>query len=154
MEQKIETALTWLIGLGGVWIFIVGLLYFLPTLIAALRLRKNFLPILILNVIFGITVLGWWVALIWAISTPSKDQPAVIIHQSGNNVYEPAQSVKPPSTSADLAVAVTERPLSSDKPDTNFDRFEALDSLAKVAGAGLLDDDESELLKQVLLSQK
>lgn len=48
---------------------LLGLLfYFLPTTLAALRRRKGFRWILALNVLLGWTVIGWIVALIWAIA--------------------------------------------------------------------------------------
>lgn len=41
-------------------------LYFLPTIMAARRRHKNFMPIFIINLILGATLFGWAIALAWA----------------------------------------------------------------------------------------
>lgn len=51
-----------------VLLFIIAA-YFLPVVIAARRNHKNFMPILLTDVIFGWTVIGWFVALIWSFSS-------------------------------------------------------------------------------------
>lgn len=50
-------------------------LYFLPTIVANARKRMNVGAIFIVNLVFGWTMLGWIIALIWAISTT---RPAVV----------------------------------------------------------------------------
>lgn len=42
------------------------MLYFLPTIIAFQRNHHNQLPILLVNLLFGASVIGWIVALIWS----------------------------------------------------------------------------------------
>lgn len=46
------------------WI-VIALLYFLPSYLG--RKNKNFIPILLINIFLGWTLLGWLGALIWAI---------------------------------------------------------------------------------------
>lgn len=46
---------------------IVGL-YLLPTLIALYKRRVNTLPIFLVNLVFGWTFIGWFAALIWALT--------------------------------------------------------------------------------------
>jgi hypothetical protein len=48
-------------------IFLVAL-YFLPTIIAAFREHSQFLPILLLDVFLGWTLVGWVVALVWSVT--------------------------------------------------------------------------------------
>lgn len=43
-------------------------LYFIPTMIAMSRRHVNMLPIFLLNLYLGFTILGWIAALIWAVS--------------------------------------------------------------------------------------
>jgi DNA-directed RNA polymerase subunit RPC12/RpoP len=43
-------------------------IYFLPSAIALGRKRRNAAPIIIVNIFFGWTLLGWVAALVWAIS--------------------------------------------------------------------------------------
>jgi nicotinamide riboside transporter PnuC len=59
------------------WAIIIGVaivitLYFVPTIMANENAKRNKLYILILNLALGWTVIGWVVALIWAIR---KDKP-------------------------------------------------------------------------------
>lgn len=53
--------------------FLVIALYMLPTLFALARSHRNTAPILIVNLCFGWTILGWIVCLAWAFSAqPEK----------------------------------------------------------------------------------
>lgn len=45
----------------------LGALHFLPTIIAALRQSRGLLGVFLLNLFLGWTVIGWVVALVWAI---------------------------------------------------------------------------------------
>jgi Superinfection immunity protein len=48
---------------------IVGLLlYFIPSLIALLRGHHNTFAIFLTNLIFGWTVIGWFITLIWSVT--------------------------------------------------------------------------------------
>jgi hypothetical protein len=58
--------------LGVLFIASVGF-YFLPTIIAAVRRKTNFVAILLLNFILGWTLIGWVVALVWAVATEQID---------------------------------------------------------------------------------
>jgi len=40
--------------------------YFIPTVVAVVRRHRNIAPIALINVFFGWSVLGWFVALIWS----------------------------------------------------------------------------------------
>lgn len=53
---------------GGIALFIILVIYFLPTLIAQKRKHKQYQPITLVNLFFGWTILGWFIALIWAVS--------------------------------------------------------------------------------------
>ena len=43
-------------------------IYFLPTGVAVARNRSNTLPIFLVNFFFGILLIGWVIALIWAVA--------------------------------------------------------------------------------------
>jgi len=43
-------------------------LYFTPTIVAAIRHKRNLVAILVLNLFLGWTFIGWIVALIWALT--------------------------------------------------------------------------------------
>jgi len=50
------------------------LMYFLPTIIAGARSKRDVGAILVLNFFLGWTFIGWMVALVWALK---HDHPAV-----------------------------------------------------------------------------
>jgi len=54
------------------------LIYFVPTAVAYATRHHNTLPIFVLNVFFGWTLIGWVAALIWALvrRPPTPPQPA------------------------------------------------------------------------------
>ncbi|HKC71518.1 MAG TPA: superinfection immunity protein [Terriglobales bacterium] len=41
-------------------------IYFLPTIVALVRHKRNVVSILLLNLFLGWTLIGWIVALVWA----------------------------------------------------------------------------------------
>lgn len=49
-------------------------LYFLPTIIAAIKSKRDTVAILLLNLFLGWSVIGWFVALVWA---AKNDAPVV-----------------------------------------------------------------------------
>jgi len=51
------------------------LIYFLPTIVALVRHKRNTLSIFLLNLFLGWTLVGWIVALVWA-STVDVPAPA------------------------------------------------------------------------------
>lgn len=60
---------------------IIGILlcvtiYGLPTGVALIRGRTNTVAILVLNLFLGWTLLGWVVALIWAVANDQQSHPA------------------------------------------------------------------------------
>jgi Superinfection immunity protein len=44
-------------------------MYFLPSIIALARSKRNIVGILLLNLFLGWTMIGWVVALVWALKT-------------------------------------------------------------------------------------
>ncbi len=48
--------------------------YFLPTIVAIMRQKTNLVGILLVNFLLGWSVIGWIVALVWAVSTERVDQ--------------------------------------------------------------------------------
>lgn len=53
---------------------LVALLYFLPSFIAYSRDHSNILPIAIINIFFGWTLVGWVGSLAWALSSSTNNQ--------------------------------------------------------------------------------
>jgi hypothetical protein len=71
-----EVGIMHLLGLFFFPFFGLGtLMYFLPTIIAAIKSKRDTLAIFLLNFFLGWTVIGWFVALIWA---AKNDAPVVV----------------------------------------------------------------------------
>jgi hypothetical protein len=51
------------------------LLYFLPSIIALARSKRDLLAIFLLNLFLGWSIIGWFVALIWA---AKNDAPVMV----------------------------------------------------------------------------
>lgn len=47
--------------------------YFLPTVIAYSRVKRNIWAIFALNLLLGWSVIGWVIALVWALSVETVD---------------------------------------------------------------------------------
>jgi len=63
-----DDSMIWLVILGLFLIVIIALVYFLPTIVAFSRQHRNRWIILAINLVFGATLLGWVLALIWALN--------------------------------------------------------------------------------------
>lgn len=61
-------------------IVLSAVLYFLPSILG--RKKNNFNSILILNILLGWTLIGWVVALVWAVS---KDKKEIFINNTTVN---------------------------------------------------------------------
>lgn len=48
--------------------------YFLPTIIGAARHKTNLVGIFLVNFLLGWSIIGWIVALVWAVSTERVDR--------------------------------------------------------------------------------
>ncbi|HTU34542.1 MAG TPA: superinfection immunity protein [Candidatus Acidoferrum sp.] len=60
-------------------LFVLGmiLLYFLPAIIA--HNKRDFTAIFLVDLLFGWTVIGWIVALIWACSAETRPQHVMVV---------------------------------------------------------------------------
>ncbi len=58
--------------LFGLCLIPFGVIHFLPTIVAALRNSRHLVAIFLLNLFLSWTVIGWIVALIWAITSEPK----------------------------------------------------------------------------------
>lgn len=60
-----------------VLIIVAAVTYFSPTIVAVRREKKNLASIGLVNLFFGWTLIGWVVALAWAVSVQVVDSPSV-----------------------------------------------------------------------------
>ncbi len=59
------------------WFLAIILLYFLPAIIA--HNKRDFTAIFLVDLLFGWTVIGWIVALVWACSAEARPRPQVMV---------------------------------------------------------------------------
>ena len=59
---------------NAIILLIVLAVYFLPVIIAYLRKHCDIIPIVILNIMFGWTFLGWLAALLWSLNLDVKKE--------------------------------------------------------------------------------
>ena len=50
----------------------LAVLHFAPTFVAVWRKHPNRIAIFVINLLFGWTIIGWIVALIWSLSPPRE----------------------------------------------------------------------------------
>jgi hypothetical protein len=92
-----ELRMTFLVfGLVGLAVALI--LYLLPAILALVRSHPHRWAILVVNVCFGFSVLGWLIALIWALSDPGAAVAGPAVHQSGRIIDGIATPVEPQDT--------------------------------------------------------
>jgi hypothetical protein len=79
---------------GFPFFLVSALLYFLPSIIAMSRKKTNLMGIFLVNFFLGWSVIGWIVALIWAVSTERVDQVA---YSSQQQAWAPQAQPQPPT---------------------------------------------------------
>jgi hypothetical protein len=84
----------------GVVFPVIGLVYILPSIVAFRRDHPNRWLILVINLAFGGTIIGWGIALAWAMRAVHRLGPASSGGESGLNLFvndvRKVQLVDPP----------------------------------------------------------
>ena len=80
---------------GAGWLFIIVLLvlYFLPSIIGFSKKKSNSGAIFALNLLLGWMFVGWVISLVWALTKDQK--PVVMMMQQPYAVYPPSYPVYP-----------------------------------------------------------
>ncbi|MBM2294361.1 superinfection immunity protein [Sulfitobacter pseudonitzschiae] len=128
-------------------VVIFWILYVVPTVIAFHRKHPNRWAILVVNVVFGATGLGWLGSLVWACSAVHISPNGSNGGESGLNLFvnDPARPMC--DTGGDMrgqGIAKTTTPLD--------DPIERLSQLVALRDAGAIDDSEFATLKRRVLS--
>lgn len=58
---------------GFITLLVMAAIYFIPAIVAYKVRHRNRLPIAILNLFLGFTLLGWVIALVWATMSDAPD---------------------------------------------------------------------------------
>jgi len=128
-------------ALVGVLI-VAWFIYIIPSIIAFGRKHPNRWLILVVNVVFGATGLGWLGSLVWACSALHLDPTASNGAASSDDLFaEDAAPAQSDSSTANDQNART----------TQTDPIERLTQLQALRDSGALDDNEFMALKRKLL---
>lgn len=75
---------------GGIFLvlFVLGA-YFFPFIVATIRRQPNNTAIFIINLLLGWTLIGWVVALVWAVK--AKPQPTIIYQTAPPDAASPGE---------------------------------------------------------------
>jgi hypothetical protein len=78
-------------------VFFIGslVLYFCPTVVASAREHPRKVPVIILNVLLGWTLVGWVIALVWAYSAPERRDVAADTASSDSLARLRAEAARP-----------------------------------------------------------
>jgi hypothetical protein len=58
------------------WDLVAIVVYFFPTIVAVARRHRAMFAIFLLNIVLGITVIGWIGSLVWALTNPNPQPKA------------------------------------------------------------------------------
>jgi hypothetical protein len=90
LQQSGQDAVTTVRAVSGaMFIFFILFLggYFVPSIIALVKKKRNMAAIILVNVFLGWSVIGWIVALVWAVA---NDAPAPVVQVNQNYYGQPA----------------------------------------------------------------
>jgi hypothetical protein len=94
-------------------LLIAGLVYIAPSIVAFRRNHPNRWIILVINIAFGETIIGWGIALVWALRVVHRPGSTSSGGESGLNIFvndvRKVQLVEPPPLPQTSAVQELER---------------------------------------------
>jgi len=145
------TFLFFFFGLASWILFVLLVPYFLPTIIAILRQKTNTGSIFALNLLLGWSLIGWVVALIWALSSDNMRTQTVIV-----NNMPPAPAGQAPAYDY-KGIQLQRKATGSGSTDMKHtdagqpDKYEQLRKLKQLLDEGVLTQEEFDKQKSKLL---
>jgi len=129
---------------GGLMVIIVIVIacYLIPTIIGVLRHHKDLPAIAVVNILFGWSVVGWFISFIWSLADPAgrgRGTQTVVINTAQHNV-----SAAPPDPPRSPVGA----PPFSNSSRGSGDPFDDRDT---VFWDGLADKNDPDLLEEYLI---
>ena len=141
------------ITLGILALFLV--IYLIPSVVAFRRSHPNRWAITLVNVFLGGTGLGWFGALIWALSAVHRSNIPGGSHggESGLNIYanDPVTLRLEPNPA--IPSAFTSPPLPTVSASTDGDLIDRLERLKRLHEAGAVDDDQFKRMRDRLIAE-
>lgn len=75
--------------------FFALVFYLIPFCVAAVRNCDRAVGVLLLNVLTGWTIVGWWVALVWALAGGERQPGLAAVARPGKAARSPLRPVMP-----------------------------------------------------------
>jgi hypothetical protein len=123
-------------------ILLVGVCYLIPTIIGVLRGHKDLPAIAVVNILFGWSVVGWFISFIWSLADPAgrgRGTQTVVINTAQHNV-----SAVPPDPLRSPVGGLPSSYSSRGSGDLSDDRD-------TVFWDGLADKNDPDLLEEYLI---
>ena len=67
--------------------------YFLPSIVGILRGKSNWLAICVLNLLLGWTLVGWVIALVWALTKDLREEMQAVVDHNRSQPYSAPRNV-------------------------------------------------------------
>ncbi len=114
--------------------------YFLPTIIAANRHHPNSVAIFCINLFLGWSLIGWVVALVWAVSAMNETQQTIqIINPGGQRDIQTQTAGR----------TASKEPITT---DTNINVADELSKLHQLKEKGVITEAEFQEQKSLVLN--
>ena len=139
---------TTIVVLMGLFVILL-IITFIPTYVAFSRNHPNRWLIFIVNLAFGYTLVGWFVALIWALRYAHQSEDGSNGGESGLNIF-----VNDPRTIR--IEPAMDKPQAYQAPilrDNNLDDIETLARLKTLFNAGAISSEEYTTLKTPIINR-
>jgi len=146
------TFLFFLFGLASWILFVLLVPYFLPTIIAILRQKTNTGSIFALNLFLGWSLIGWVVALIWALSSDNLRNQTVIVNNMPPPPSGPAPAYEYKGVQLQRKTTGSGNYTGAHQAGTaQPDKYEQLRKLKQLLDEGVLTQQEFDQQKSKLL---
>lgn len=146
-----STFLFFFFGLASWILFVLFVPYFLPTIIAVLGKKSNAGGVFAVNLFLGWTLIGWVIALVWALSSDSSVRPPTVIVNNAPPAPGPSPAYEA-SASGYKGVQLNQKVARAAAPAGQPDKFDQLRKLKQLFDEGALTEEEFNRQKAILLA--
>lgn len=146
---------TFLIAFFGLtsWVlFVLFVPYFLPTIIAVLGKKTNAGGVFAVNLLLGWTLIGWIIALVWALASDSNVHSSTVIVNNAPPAPNPTPTYEYKGVQLNQKMARAAAPAGAAAQSAQPDKFDQLRKLKQLLDEGALTEEEFNQQKAILLA--
>jgi hypothetical protein len=133
-------------GSEWIWIAIIVIPYFLPSIIAMLGGKSNAGAIFALNLLLGWSILGWVISLVWALTSDKKPATIIINNQAPVereiNHYVPLAATNSYNQQQVTAPTLSIAEVIPDNESSHENKIKKLQQLKQLLDSGVLTENE------------